>query len=412
MNNLNLAFDYESQTEEIKGNELPSLGDIYGKDANLLVKYPEPHDKNVKYAYDADPTIPAHTIIAEGQRYFPLNKDVKVMLEEGTLDPNLLAYYKEGFEGFDGENLIEYQSGQMADVVNEFKGKTLSVLHPYDAIEEEKYITSPEKVEWLNDKHNLDKISSKVPQTLIESLPYSRIKDISIFPSVLKSGVSSSGDGVVVLKTKEDLQEALEKFGNYPDIVSEEGKLLLQQYIEPDENVSVQMSVSANGEISFIGTTNQLTEGDNNEYYLGNIVNNDGNDDQELIKIGYEIAENAKKMGYVGLMGIDVLIENGQYYVIDGNFRLTGCSTSLLLKDKDFSEFDKLYTTSYNAEGKTINQVLGSVGHNVWKIISSVTSKEGDITKGHIVIWGKEVEEMKEKIAILNEKGIKIEFND
>lgn len=113
-------------------------------------------------------------------------------------------------------------------------------------------------------------------------------------------------------------------------------------------------------------------------------------------------------------MGIDVLKDSaGNYFVIDGNFRLTGCTTPTLLKNSQFSHFDKIYATSYGAENASVFDVLKSVHSDTATILSSVTSQAGDITKGHIVIGGESVDHIKEKMQQINATtALNIELND
>jgi hypothetical protein len=49
-----------------------------------------------------------------------------------------------------------------------------------------------------------------------------------------------------------DLAAALEKFAYYPDVINDEEGLILQEYVEAVENVSIQMSVNSDKTISFI----------------------------------------------------------------------------------------------------------------------------------------------------------------
>jgi hypothetical protein len=74
-------------------------------------------------------------------------------------------------------------------------------------------------------------------------------------------------------------------------------------------------------------------------------------------------------------MGIDILKDSsGNYFVIDGNFRLTGCTTPTLLKNSQFAHFNKIYATSYGAENASVFEVLKSVQGDMASILSSVTS--------------------------------------
>lgn len=393
-----------------------TLWDILGENSVVFPKYPEVADGNKIYEYDADPSIPNHIIQAEMQRSFALSKDVAFLMEKGSMDVNLEAYYNDIFSTtFNKDNLLEYNKGNFIELINGYvKNKTLSVLHPYDAIEDDKYQSHPELVCWLNDKHNLEQITDYAPKTYTDSLKYSEIENIDIFPSVLKSGVSSSGDGVEVLFSKADLQSALEKFGNYESVKNDSEPLLLQEYIDAVENVSIQMSVNFDGTISYIWITDQITEWDHGEYYLWNVIDNTGAHDEKMVEIWKKIAEYAQEKWYIGTMGIDILKDSsGNYFVIDGNFRLTGCTTPTLLKNSQFADFNKIYATSYGAENASVFEVLKSVQGDMASILSSVTSHSWDITKGHIVIGGDSVEHIKEKMQQINATTpLKIELND
>lgn len=395
---------------------IQTLGDILWSGSVVFPKYPEPQDGNKIYQYDADPNIPHHIIQAEMQRSLALSKDVQFVMEEGSIDPNLISYYWDIFAwNFQKENLLEYKKWHFIEKINQFvKDKTLSVLHPYDHIDSIKYQTNPEVIVWLNDKHNLEEITPYAPKTYTNNLKYSQISSITQFPCVLKAWVSSSWDGVEILLNENDLSSALEKFAYYPDVKNDEEGLILQEYVEAVENVSIQMSVNSDKTISFIWITDQITEWEHGEYYLGNVIDNSGKIDTTIYDIWTQIAQFALEKWYIWTMWIDILKDkNWKYFVIDGNFRLTGCSTPIILKNTQFSQFQKLYATSYAAENTSVIDTLSSLHPDLATILSSVSSQAGDITKWHIVIWGESVDHIKEKMKEINIKTpLNIELND
>ena len=106
----------------------------------------------------------------------------------------------------------------------------------------------PKTTAWLNDKSNMSEYisSDMLPKRYdvftngaefygaYESLP---------LPIVVKASLSSSGDGVRLCFTKEDIKEAAEKF------IHLEGNILAEQYIKVVTNYGVHFGLSHNKKI-------------------------------------------------------------------------------------------------------------------------------------------------------------------
>lgn len=227
---------------------------------------------------------------------------------------------------------------------------------------ESKYQISPELVITLNDKINRTKY---VPA---EYLPkqfhvYSNGVEAAAdtcdfpFPCVFKVTSSSSGDGVRICRTLEDLEKAKAAFKHI------QGTIIIEEYIETQMNLGIQFGIphDANQPIEVIGYNEQLTsdQGD----YLGGIVHPSKTLpelDQIYAVLKNDILPTVRQMGWYGVGGIDVLVnKEGKFYFIDPNFRMTAAFTYVYLTknkkvDRPLVSFTGVFTGTEEAFLKTI----------------------------------------------------------
>lgn len=214
------------------------------------------------------------------------------------------------------------------NVVSQVQDRTLVVLHPFDSIETNKYIVDPEVIFFLNNKENIWALSMSIPSR--EVVPVEDVKDIWNFPIVIKTLTGASSDWVKIIYSKWDLIEAWNTF-------TDEEFLILEEYIDIRKNYNIQLSISKNGEITILWASLQ----DINEVgvYDGNIIPAQCDIPQVAESIVYEIGANAHRKWFFGLCWLDIIEgSDSRYYFIDGNFRINGSTSSLLLKDKIVGE--------------------------------------------------------------------------
>jgi hypothetical protein len=154
-------------------------------------------------------------------------------------------------------------------------------------------------------------------------------KGVIPFPCVVKVSSSSSGDGVVICKDIESFKFAQKKFKRI------KGSILIEEFITAAHNLGIQFGVPYDPEkpIKIIGFNEQLTseQGD----YLGGII--DTKRKIKSLKKIYKLLEKTilpeiRRWGWYGVGGVDVLVrEDGKFYFIDPNFRMTAAFAYIFL---------------------------------------------------------------------------------
>lgn len=306
-----------------------TLWKIYGEDKTLLAKYPEPwkdsshNDQFNFYAWDYWPEV----IHPEEARFLPVIwKELTVLMWEWVLDPSMLEYYQKTYpESFSDENIIPYYgTAYYQHISTQVKNKTLVTLHPYSQIIPEKYFLDSNLVFNLNDKTQLSKLTSSIAHN--EILPLEEIAELTNFPFVLKAKSGASGDWVRIIYNQKCLTEALSWF-------KLEKKLLVEEFIEHTQNVGIQIFVTGNWEVKVLWTSSQDTS--KKGEYEWSIINTKEKVDPKACSIAIEAGQNAAKMWFIWVAGLDMLkSKKWKYYLIDPNFRLTGATTLFLLSNK------------------------------------------------------------------------------
>lgn len=191
---------------------------------------------------------------------------------------------------------------------------------------------SPDLSIWLNDKKNLPTYIPKkyLPERYVsfeDGQAFSDGTQNLPFPCVVKVSSSASGDGVRICQTALDLLKAKKEFARI------RGTIIVEEYIHIAHNVGIQFGIPVNRSlpIEIVGINEQLTtpEGE----YLGAIV--DLREKLPLVEDIYRvlldiILPQVREKGWYGVGDLDVLIrEDGKFYFIDGNFRMTAMTAYL-----------------------------------------------------------------------------------
>jgi hypothetical protein len=194
------------------------------------------------------------------------------------------------------------------------------------------YQIRPELTILLNDKKNLPVY---IPQEYLSEryAEYPNGHSFAEFsrhipvPCVVKVSSSSSGNGVRICRTALELENVRKEY------VAVSGTIIVEKMIEVARNFGIQFGIPFDPTMSMeiIGVSEQLTtpEGE----FIGGII-----DPQ---KVPPEIEHMQKvlldrvlpiirNMGWYGIGGFDVLIDtNGQSFITDPNFRMTGMTAYL-----------------------------------------------------------------------------------
>lgn len=166
------------------------------------------------------------------------------------------------------------------------------------------------------------------------------------YPFVIKPGddlPTAGGYGVMICYNDDDLNKALKRI---KEATADTHTLIIEQKINEVANYCVQFAYSETIGIQYIGSATQLT----NEYgfYSGN--ENAHDVPEKVIQAGREIMENGVKLGFFGIAGFDLLVDDqGEVFAIDLNFRQNGSSSMLLLNKELHSNYQKFY--SYHSQG-------------------------------------------------------------
>lgn len=187
-------------------------------------------------------------------------------------------------------------------------------------------------------------------------------------------------------------------------------QLIIEQKIEAVQNYCVQFAYSEDIGIQYLGTARQLT----NEYGFYNGNENVEDVPQHVIDAGREIMSIGVSLGFFGVAGFDLLLdEHNDVYAIDLNFRQNGSTSMLLLADELTNGYHKFY--SYFSDGNNdhfFNTILKYVKKGVlyplsyydgdWYGVNKVNSRFGCIWHGKDKAYIQQMEE-----AFLNDLKVK-----
>jgi carbamoylphosphate synthase large subunit len=227
-------------------------------------------------------------------------------------------------------------------------------------------------------------------------------------PAVVKASLSSSGDGVCICFTKEDIKEAAEKF------IHLEGNILVEQYIKVVTNYGVHFGISHNKKVSIdiIGVNEQLTT--EKGEFIGGIIRT-SKIPQELIKavkhLKKDILPRVRNKGWYGIGGFDVLVdEDGNPYFIDCNFRMTGMSAyHFLIANKILEKPIAAFSGQFVGTAEELKEKLYQYGsrHSSGKFLQLITiSKHEDTWRFNGTISFITHEDLRERAKLILETGV------
>lgn len=187
----------------------------------------------------------------------------------------------------------------------------------------------------LNDKANLDSLCDKHYLPPCHLYPpgnfdkaVAEMPDQAVYFKACFAGASGAGTDVRYCPDMASRKEVIEWF-------SERTSGLTALRMETDVNVQpcwcLNLAITETG-VRYLGAATQLFSSPGLQY--GNRIDPDELPDDEIISIALAIGETARQQGYLGIAGFDIGTDaNDRPYVFDLNFRMTACTTQILMHD-------------------------------------------------------------------------------
>ncbi|PLS17377.1 hypothetical protein CVD28_12505 [Bacillus sp. M6-12] len=300
-----------------------SITDIYGKDFAYTPKlYAEDYQHFSSDLLSLE-ALTGREISAVG--------DVPVVCHEGTATEPALALLRKAGLHVPPVRYTYRNDAEYIDVLNYLALQNKKLIfqypHPADKVSPETSWVKPEVLAYLCDKRSIPELvpPQHVPPRRMMSLEQI-LEEKPTLPIVLKTGdgrPTSGGCGVLLVQEDKQLYEIDETFGDL-------SKIIVEEFIQYDQNISVHYAVTEKGEIHFLGKSIQLVNKDG--CFRGSWITVDIDETiTDIVDTGYEVMKNIAATGYVGIAGFDVLIRDDQYYFIDLNVRFNGSTCGLLL---------------------------------------------------------------------------------
>ena len=198
----------------------------------------------------------------------------------------------------------------------------------------DKSLVAPEVYDYLNDKRNLAALCPPafVPPRRIFSLTEAEKlqSDDFHFPAFVKgalAGANGGGRDVYYCRTAQDFDAALQWFRSKPFFTG----LVVEEPIAIRSNWCLNFSVLDNA-VRYFGAAEQVFEAVAKQ--SGSVIDPQNPPPAQAIEIGQEICRSAQALGFRGVAGMDMCVdEAGKIYFFDLNFRINSCTSLILLHE-------------------------------------------------------------------------------
>ncbi len=369
---------------------------------------------------------------AGSSRILPVSggKDHLVILPKTSESRLLFDYYKDVYgtrytgdftnvRFFEGEHgYIELLKRVQMDTVPRGDPFRIVVLHPYlpHHIDPMSLYVDSNVLAFLNKKINLSKLSSKAPKRvaiLREDFEKAFFEKPLFFPCVVKGNTGCSGSSVFMVSS---IAELLKAQGTLRERGSR--RIVIEEYCDHDESLNVQFCVSDKGEIFFLHLSQQRVK--KSGTYLGNLVDlklDHRSVPKRILETGVEVCKKARKLGWYGLVGIDILHrrKDDRVRVVDLNFRWNGSSTLLLLRRRIRRNTGERYVMGVSLYPKipqvrTFDDALHDLKRELGRYLFVVGAANRSNRSAryrcllYAGITGDSTEEINERIALLGER--------
>ncbi|MCT7951991.1 ATP-grasp domain-containing protein [Ancylothrix sp. C2] len=332
------------------------------------------------------------------------------------IDPpkSLINYWQE-YLGFSDASMAMLDcSTYLEDLSQSEQFDKLITLFPFDNLAPEKHAVNPDSHYHLLSKASLAEMGVQCPKYSTYNLHEVSLESINLpeqFPYLIKTSHGLSGEGTYIIKNPSDLNYCLEEVRKYLEIKLLDTIIISEFVADVEKNYCVQFYVSKEGEIKLIGTTGQLVTEDGN--YLGGVIDY-SQDLTPFFEMIAAMGESARKQGYFGVIGFDVLEDkDGQFYVIDANFRVNGSTPLCLQRHRLLKEGKQVakYSSDYRISG-TLESILTTLKPELeskdFIILSALEkAKYGNIyTEIYGIVAGETMEQMQATEENLHKKGL------
>ncbi|WP_409304031.1 ATP-grasp domain-containing protein [Peribacillus sp. SCS-155] len=302
-----------------------SLRDVYGKE---LIYAPKLYARDYKHFSSDVLSLEALT-----GRELSVLGDLPAVCHAGTVTEPALALLREA--GLEVPPVIyTYRNDkEYVEILNMLNQQNKELIfqypHPVEEVSPDLYWIDPEVLAYLCDKRNIPELvpPENVPGRSMMSI-HQILEEKPALPLVLKTGdgrPTSGGCGVLLVEREQQLHELGEDFGDL-------SRIIVEEFIQYDENISVHFLVDKHGEIRFLGKSEQLVNKDG--CFRGSWITTKVDDKiSKIVETGYKVMEKVAEKGYVGVAGFDVLVRGDRHYFIDLNVRFNASTCGLLLYD-------------------------------------------------------------------------------
>jgi hypothetical protein len=148
---------------------------------------------------------------------------------------------------------------------------------------------------------------------------------LPVVVKVATDQASGGGADVVVCRSRRHVRRAVERLGSAD-------RLVVEEFVSAIRNDCLHYAIDQSGTVSYLGTAQQVC--DRRGAHFGNWVDTQDAGGPSAIVLGLAIAQEAARLGYVGLAGLDILTrKDGRAFAIDLNFRPASSSAQIALRD-------------------------------------------------------------------------------
>ena len=211
------------------------------------------------------------------------------------------------------------------------RSETIVLQHafPTGVIPDQRLWMDVDRLSYLNNKANLAALvrPENLPdRKVVDSEPY--FEGGPSLPIVLKVVTQQStgaGKGVAVCHNDQDLAAAETLFGGCEQVVAED-------FLDIADNPCLNFAAMSDGSVRYLGFAEQIVTPEGK--HRGNWIDLDATIREDVIDAAAEPVRRGAKLGYTGIVGIDVaIIRDGRVLVLDLNFRINASTPALLFGD-------------------------------------------------------------------------------
>ena len=340
-----------------------------------------------------------------------------IVCNAGCVAPDVLALLQAAGI-FAAADIVSYRIDEdyfsvIAGAAERFHHLVTNFTSPAGLIPDETLWIPPGLLAWLNNKRNLDTLAPAggFPRRVV--VPHGGLRkgvaEFSGGPVIVKVATdlgSGGGTDVVRCLAPADIERADTEFADAEELVIEE-------FVEMETSYCLNYGVTADGGVIFLGGAEQICDDD--DIYLGNIIDHDRPPPADAVALGAAIARAAAAHGFYGVCGFDVAIRrDGPPLVFDLNFRSNGCTAQLLidpgLRESRGHRVSRLFYTRYPGTLAQAGLILDEGIQAGWLVpLSGFDPLAGGFTDGparlQLLVLGDSLQEANARVEMLRAAG-------